>query len=290
MKKILTLALAMGVGFVSTAQSNDQIQNKKGVDLLPVKGEWAVGIGTDLGTLSGFVGNMFNNDANNTLSSTFLNYPNTGSSVFGKYMLSNDMAARATFFNGGQDRTEVYEVYDDRSNDPDSVVYDKRRFNNSITRLSLGLEWRRGKSRLRGFYGAEGVLSWVNSHNHYSYGNALGVDNLTPTDNGAMPGYNAQHGRTVEIRNGATFGLGVRGFLGVEYFIAPKICVGTEFGWGVNFFKSSDDVTTYEKYDPFYDNGTGGIVRYEDKTNQGGWSISSGLDNFNNQIFFHFYF
>ena len=33
MKKILTMVLAMGIGAAASAQSNDQIQNKKGADL-----------------------------------------------------------------------------------------------------------------------------------------------------------------------------------------------------------------------------------------------------------------
>ena len=51
MKKILTIALALGFGVAASAQSNDQIQNKKGKDLMPVKGEYAIGLGTTLGTL-----------------------------------------------------------------------------------------------------------------------------------------------------------------------------------------------------------------------------------------------
>jgi hypothetical protein len=290
MKKILTIALAMSFGVAASAQSNDQIQNKKGADLLPVKGEYAIGIGTNLQTLTGFVGNMFNNDQNNSINSTFLNHPATGASIFGKYMMSDNMALRVTLNQFGGDNTSVFEVYDDRANDPDSMVYDKVRTNSSFTAVSAGLEWRRGKSRLRGFYGGEAVLSWNSGHTHYTYGNLLGGTNVTPTDNAAMPAYNGQHGRTTQIRNGATFGVGARGFAGVEYFIAPKICIGTEFGWSLRFNKSGDSKTTYEKWDPFYDNGTGGIVTYTDQTNQGGWGINSGIDNFNSQIFFHFYF
>ena len=290
MKRILTIALALGVGFASTAQSNDQIQNKKGVDLLPVKGEYAIGIGTTIGTLTGYLGNMFNNDANNSITSTFISHPQVGTSIFGKYMMSDNMAMRATFRNTGGDNTQVYQIYDDRSNDPDSIVFDKWRRNSSNTAISLGMEWRRGKSRVRGFYGGEAFLSWSNTHDHYTYGNAFTPDNLTPTDNGSMPGYSAEHGRLVERRFGATFGIGARGFAGVEYFIAPKICIGTEFGWGINFFKTADRRDSYEKYDPFYDNGTGGIVRHEEVITQGDWGINSNFDNFNSQIFFHFYF
>ena len=291
MKKILTIALAVGFGVVTSAQSNDQIQNKKGKDLLPVKGEYAIGLGTTFQTMTNYVGNIFNNSANNTIGNTYIQNPVLGTgSIFGKYMISDNQAIRATFYNSGYDETEVFEVYDDRSNDPDSVVYDKLRENFSETAISLGLEWRRGKSRLRGVYGADAVVFWNNSHQHYNYGNQLGLSNATPTDSPLMPAYDFNHGRVIEQRNGASFGIGARGFAGVEYFIAPKICIGTEFGWSIRFNKSADTKTTYEKFDPFYDNGTGGIVTYTDETNQGGWGINSGLDNFSNQIYFHFYF
>jgi hypothetical protein len=292
MKKILTIALAVGFGVAASAQSNEQIQNKKGVDIMPVSGEYAIGLGTNVGTLTGYVGNLFNNNTNNNIGNTYLSNPlfAPSISIYGKYMMSDNQAMRVSFFNSGGDFTNSYEVYDDRANDPDSLVTDKIRTNNSTTYVSAGLEWRRGKTRLRGVYGAEVMLSWVNSHSHYTYGNDLAFDNITPTDHAFMPVYNAQHGRTIEIRNGASFGVGARAFAGVEYFIAPKICIGTEFGFNLMFNKAGKSKRTYEKFDPFYDNGAGGIVTYKDETSLGGWNIQSGIDNFNSQLYFHFYF
>jgi len=40
MKKIIGVSFALVVSAMSFAQSNDQIQNKNGVDIMPVSGEW----------------------------------------------------------------------------------------------------------------------------------------------------------------------------------------------------------------------------------------------------------
>jgi hypothetical protein len=298
MKKILMIALGLGLTATVNAQTNEQVQNKKGTDIMPVKGEYAIGIGTNLSTLSGFVGNMFGYTAFNSLNSTYITNPAFGGNVaiYGKYMVSDNNAMRVSFNNGGTDFTDRYETYDDRANDPDSVVIDSRRSNTSATYVSAGWEWRRGKSRLRGFYGGDAIMSWSNTHYHYNYGNDLGASNLTPTNSftrfNGQNVWNSDYGRMTEERFGATFGIGVRGFVGVEYFIAPKICIGTEFGWRAMLSQTGKSKTSYEEYDTFIDNGDGtfGAIRTETIETLGARTLSTGLDNFNSQFYFHFYF
>jgi len=203
-------------------------------------------------------------------------------------MLTDNNALRMTLYNGGSDASTSYEVFDDRANSPDSTVVDKFGTNNSTTYVSVGYEWRRGKTRLRGIYGAEAVLSWSNSSRSYTYGNAMDATNLTPTS--SIGYYNADYGRILEENLGSTVGLGVRGFVGVEYYIAPKIAMGTEFGWRVMMSKSNKSSYTYERFDPFANNGAGQIVTHTDTPSLGGRTFSSGIDNFNTQIYFHFYF
>ena len=289
------IALGLGLTASVNAQTNEQIQNKNGVDLLPVKGEYAIGVGTNISTLTGFVGNMFGYTGFNSIGNTFLVNPQSGQfSIFGKYMVSDNNAMRASIAQSGSDVTRNFEVYDDRANDPDSLVTDTWRTNNSATYVSAGWEWRRGKSRLRGFYGGDALLSWTNNHAHYTYGNALSASNPTPTMAGGMPGglWNSDYGRITEQRNSATFGVGVRGFVGVEYYIAPKICVGTEFGWRLLMSQRGKSKVSYEEYDAFIDNGDGtfGAIRTETIETLGQRTISSGIDNLNSQIYFHFYF
>ena len=45
----------------------------------------------------------------------------------------------------------------------------------------------------------------------------------------------ASGSRVTSDKSGKTFGIGVRGFIGAEYFIFPKISVGGEFGWGIGY-------------------------------------------------------
>ena len=47
-------------------------------------------------------------------------------------------------------------------------------------------------------------------------------------------------------KNGMNIGLEARAFIGVEYFFAPKMSVGAEFGWGFIFEMNgrSADTTT----------------------------------------------
>jgi len=292
MKRIVMIAIGLCIGAGASAQSNEQIQNKNGKDIMPVKGEYAVGLGVGMSSLTGWVGNMFGFTGSNSMNQTYINNPafGTSTSVFGKYMVSDNNAIRVSFSNSGSDITNRTEVYDDRANDPDSVVVDVQRTNNSATYVSAGWEWRRGKSRLRGVYGGEAIMSWTNSHRHYSYGNQLGASNLTPSS--AIGYWSNDYGRIVEERFGATFGVGVRGFVGVEYFIAPKICIGTEFGWRATLSQTGKSKFTFQEYDSFLDNGDGtfGGIRTHTEENLGSRTLSTGLDNFNTQLYFHFYF
>ena len=41
------------------------------------------------------------------------------------------------------------------------------------------------------------------------------------------------------------FGISVNGFIGVEYFFAPKMSLCGEFGWGIAFESTGDEETTY---------------------------------------------
>ncbi|MCB9223091.1 MAG: hypothetical protein H6582_02850 [Crocinitomicaceae bacterium] len=299
MKRILSIAVALFAGYTAVAQSNDQIQNKNGVDIMPVAGEFAVGIGATYSNVPLWLGNFFGKNGSNTAitnASSYVNNPNfagSGVSIWGKYMVSDNNALRVSVSNFGSDNTSNFEVYDDRANHPDSTVVDKVRFNSSTTYLSAGWEFRRGKSRVRGVYGGEAVLSWQNSHSHYNYGNNLGITNLTPSQSFAMPIWDGVHGRTTQIRNGASFGAGVRAFVGVEFFFAPKMSIGTEFGWGAYMVKDGKSVRDYERFDPFVADGNGGygaIVTHREETNLGGISFNTGIDNFNSQVYFNFYF
>lgn len=42
------------------------------------------------------------------------------------------------------------------------------------------------------------------------------------------------------------FNVGVRAFVGAEYFVAPKVSIGGEFGWGIGFAMNGKSKTEIE--------------------------------------------
>jgi len=293
MKKILTISLGLLLTGVTIAQSNDQIQNKKGVDIMPVKGEWALGAGFNV---LGFVGNMFTNTNNNSYANSLMRNNFGGQSIFGKYMISDNNAVRVSVFNAGQNTTTKYKAYDDKTTDPDSLVFDVQKYRTSSTRIGVGYEFRKGSTRLRGIYGADAFVGWGTGQNYdYTYGNAMTFDNqapysINPNGYGSIGVQNTPNAeRIVSVNNSNAFNLGLRGFIGVEYFIAPKICIGTEFGWNVTYTNSGDRTVITEKYDIFANDGKGGI-ELKEVMSENGRSFRSGLDNTTTQLYFTFYF
>jgi hypothetical protein len=122
--------------------------------------------------------------------------------------------------------------------------------------LGAGIQMYRGKGRVRGFYGAEANIGLGSSK-----------ETWTATD------------LSVEAKDGSTFNLGVRGFIGVEYFFAPKMSLSGEFGWGLGLSSTGASETTVT----FAGTTT---------TTKGGKSSSFGLDtdNAGAAINLNFYF
>ena len=61
----------------------------------------------------------------------------------------------------------------------------------------------------------------------------------------------AQQGRQERVlynnyRGGFRFGM--RGFIGVEYFVFPKVSIGAEYGWGWAYTTRTQRVATFEVY------------------------------------------
>lgn len=292
MKKIIGVSLAFILTLGATAQ-NEQIQNKNGVDVMPVSGEWALGMNAI--PVFTYVGNLmgYTNSNTNLQGNKFVNYW-AGNTIFGKYMLSDDNAVRAHLRIGEFVNQFDNYVFDDVADSPDSLVMDQYKFSSSIWNLGVGYEFRRGKTRLRGIYGGELLFSYQTGINReYSYGNAMGNGNPAPESTtwfnfGGVSGEGALGQRIVSEKGGNFTGLGARGFIGVEYFIAPKICFGTEFGWSVNVGKTSETVQTIEWWDPTAN--TTGAVRYEEIETAGSRNLSIDTDNFGGSLYFMFYF
>jgi hypothetical protein len=139
--------------------------------------------------------------------------------------------------------------------DPNATVEDKEKIGRTDISIGGGLEMRKGKGRLQGLYGAEANIFFSGGKNKYTYGNAFSEDNTNPEshDFGDNIFYNPRKintpERLTEIKNGTTLGIGIRAFIGAEYFILPKLSIGGEFGWGLDFASTGDDEGILEEWD-----------------------------------------
>ena len=124
--------------------------------------------------------------------------------------------------------------------------------------ISYGVEKRKGKTRLQGIYGFELGLSVNSGGTSYRYGNALSpnaistksvdvtqADTLVGKNNVFTNNYGKLSRITVS-KDPTRIGFGLRTFFGAEYFIAPKISIGGEFGWGLGFTINTQSSTTSE--------------------------------------------
>ena len=285
MKNISLILLACLFAFNVQAQDNgDVLTGKKGQPILPEAGD--IGLGVNLIPLFNWFGNSFNNNSNNTYAGANKFFTTFGNSVvMGKYMLSESTALRVNFGLSFSHYEDNKHVFDDAANDPNVTVLDTRVSDNSRFTLGIGYEMRRGKGRIQGYYGAD-IAFIVNkfSGNTYQYGNALTSTNITPTAYNWGSNLNGLE-RTIQDGVSAQFGVGLRPFIGVEYFVAPKISLGCEFGYALMYMHTFESKTISE----YYEAPTGNVVNnvtIEGAKNQ----FSGGIDNFNGAIFMMFYF
>lgn len=284
MKNLLLLCLLSLLAFGANAQDTEPLVGKKGQPILPEKGD--IGLGVNMIPFFNWFGNAFNANSNNMYASSNKFFEIFGNSVImGKYMLSDKSAVRVNFgFNLSSVHQSMY-VQDDASNNPLDMVMDSRKADNGHYTLALGYEMRRGKGRIQGYFGAD-VIFRVQQFSgfDYTYGNNFSAANVVPTSynwNGNVNG----NRRTLLDGGSTTFGMGLRGFIGVEYFVAPKLSIGCEFGWG--FMVNGTFEST--KSEEFFESVTNTTMIENTKT-AGAVAFNAGVDNLNGVVFMFFYF
>ena len=167
------------------------------------------------------------------------------------------------------------------------TVDDKVNFHRSNVLLAVGYEKRRGYGRLIGFYGAELGVGRSNANQTVTYGNAFSdlyrsdytTDFNIPTVSTLNPSTPVPISRNLNTTYGGTWRFGLRGFIGVEYFIFPKISVGAEFGWGFSYTSQKGSVETNE----VYFNGQNGpqVIKETKQVNGGSKNTGFSVDNNN---------
>jgi hypothetical protein len=287
----------------ASTSSAPVIKSKKGEAYLPVADEW--GLGVSATPFLNYIGNFLNGATatNGSPNFNFATNPATGIlptssiAIFGKKVVDANTAYRVRFnVSVGTSIRKQAVVQDHLNANPAYPSYseDWQKTNTTAVVIAPGLEKRRGSTRLQGVYGAEAVIGLNNTNVTYQYGNPITADFTSPTSTNFGPNLLGPVGPTLssvrltEDKFGATWLFGARGFIGVEYFIVPKISLGGEFGYMISYRTQRREVSTRETFDQ----ATLAIrqTKVDNYPNPGLTNVGIGLDNLNAAINLLFYF
>ena len=262
MKKSITL-LALAVT-TSSAFAQD-LTSKKGEPFLPEAGDYAIGINAN--PFFNYLGSFFGKTVAGA-APTF-NFLNGNNLIVGKYFKDASTAYRVGIrigINNQSQKNNLTDVTETGVVYPNLPTQKEDKWTNNQTNVGLlvGIEKRKGKTRLQGFYGADFAIFASSINDKYTYGqkvdgvttNLTGVTgaNTSSFNSGANVGANADiglgvsqtSGRVTSNKAGNGLGFGLRAFIGAEYFVLPKISIGGEFGWGVGYTTGGKTTKTIE--------------------------------------------
>ena len=197
MKKIILSLVAV---FAFGAVSAQNLVSSKGEQYLPKQGDWSIGF--NAGNALDFIGNAFNANTRNSSADLFegQNVLNFGQGVF------SSTASVITFVGKKFDTDNTATRYTASFN----FNFEKQKDVDGTSQFGLvagyGKEWRKGTTRLQGFYGVDGLVGLVSP-----------------------------------AKKQFGFGIGAQGFAGVEYFIFPKVALGAQYTYGVGLEYASND-------------------------------------------------
>jgi hypothetical protein len=208
-----------------------QFTSKNGHEVLPEEGDIALGF--DAVPVLNFGLNMINIMNNTGQQAQHPGYVSGYNQVIvGKYFLSSEMAVRARL--GINTFNSSTKTFGDNPLTPtaaangtaENILLQTSNVASRGVFIGAGVEMRRGHNRLQGYYGGELFLGFSSMSAKNSYEieyNGTAVDSA---------GLSSGASRVLSTSTGTSVTFGLRGFAGVEYFFAPKISVGAEFGWG----------------------------------------------------------
>lgn len=267
-KRLLTVALALGV----SASFAQDLKSKKGENYLPEAGDYALGF--DGVPVLNYFGAFLSGAGATAPTPGFV----TGTSpmtIMGKYFVDANTAYRGQV-RIGFGSTSMSTLTDTSSTGTPSYVEDVAKTSYNAITLGAGLEKRKGNTRIQGFYGGEALIMLGGTGTSNEYGAALSATN----DVGP---------RVLSTKAGSTFGLTLRGFIGAEVFVFPKVSVSGEFGWGLGLATTGEGEVETEDWSTI---GTQTTDQLNVITAKTGKSSSFGIDTDNTggrlAILFHF--
>lgn len=272
-KSILAVAVLLG----ASATFAQDLTSKKGENYLPEAGDWAISI--DALPILGYIGGIFGSEGASSIGSwSFLNGNNV---ITGKYFTADDMAYRGGInigFNSVTSKAYTFALDANGAIDPDAdFVVDERKTTATNILLTGGMEWRKGSTRLQGFYGGEVGLGFGGGNKtDYTFGNEYTWNGTV----GTATQVHAVDGSTdiVNVTNKGGVLFGVRGFIGAEYFVLPKLALGGEFGWGLGLQTVGTGTVTNTRVEPTAGQTT---EEFTTETFAGGSAFGVGTDNSN---------
>ncbi len=250
----------------------------------PQKGDW--GLSTDIVPFLNYAGQLITEKDFATIKN---NIPLT---IAARYFVYDNKAYRMQARIGVKSEKYRNSVISNTTTTADTpYVQDTKKINENNFVIIMGIEKRRGKGRVQGIYGIEGVVSLTNGNTQYAYGNTYSSANISvyTTDFSAATETGFQTGlrenRITQVKNGSTTGVGARAFLGAEYFLAAKFSMGIEFGWGLLFTNTNDGYIRQESWDV-----SNSAIKTKTTVKSGGTAF--GIDNYNSggKFLLNFYF
>jgi hypothetical protein len=295
-KSIALVALAFGV----TSAFAQDLTSKKGEPILPEAGDW--GLAIDATPFLNYAGNVFGKTANNVAPTW--NFFTTAQTISGRYFKDASTVYRGSLRIGTGSTSRRNMVADltpvtagSQTVFPNAMPMKENVWKSSSSTIGLaaGIEMRKGKTRLQGYYGGEAGLYLNMGKEKFTYGNALVASttgsaqvNVSAADAFAGSGNYVAAGapiqgingsaRATEIKNGTTISFGLRGFIGAEYFVLPKMSIGGEFGWGLGLSSTGKSKTTWESIGGPGTTPTVGTTTIEGAKN-GGFALDTDGNN-----------
>ena len=282
---------------------------------LPEAGD--VTIGVNAVPFLNYLGNVFGkNDKNKINPEKIGGVPavpgldNPTMSIFGKYFLTDQTALRLNVGIGINSLTQSQYVTDDAAavNDPLSqdVVEDTYKYRNSGMSVAVGYEWRRGSKRLQGYWGGQAILAYSNSKHFFGYGNAItevnqipsvaaigdwDLPSMVPDEIQSVPTLSSiadvgGNSRLLMQSDGRSWTYGLGGFVGVEYYIAPKISIGCEMSLNLLWTTGGKKYQKSERFNPDF-NKVEENIRWTGKSDSG---FRFGTENIGTSLFVAFSF
>jgi hypothetical protein len=280
MKKTTVILAASIIGVSAFAQD---LTSKKGELFLPEEKE--IGLSVEATPFLNYLGNFFGKQNNN--SAPQFNFLNGRQSIALKYFLTAKSAVRASVRIGTRSsNSDAIFTQNDPNNPSIKNEYtDKRKISGNDVIIGVGYEMRRGKTRLQGYYGGDFYVGTGKSTTTYTY--ALALSNLNTSHQNK---FNPADDDILDKTGGREFTVGLRGFVGAEYFIIPKLSIGGEFGWGLARTSQAKGIATTETLDvnnkPFQEKiNTGGSTFFGLDTDQ---QNTLGLGNIGLKLTMHF--